>query len=377
MNFIEQQEFDVLIIGGGIIGLSIARELKKNSVERVAIIEKNSVCGAEASAAAAGMLAPQAETDQADDFLCLCQESRHLYPKLAAELFDETGIGIELEQTGALFLAFFEADLRKIEKRFAWQKAANLPIEKLSAKDVLNLEPNLSPQVLGALRFPLDWQVENRLLVSALLQSQKNVCLYRDEIKRLEIDADKIWRVQGLSSEFRASRVVVASGAWSSLIEFPFEFKNEIKITPIRGQMMSFQFPDKLLSHVIHTQSGYLVPRRDNRILVGATVEDVGFSEATGSAAMNHLLEVENTILPNRNSNNINHWFNFRPKSPDGLPLLGEYPAGSGLYFATGHYRNGILLAPVTAKLIADKITKNIDSPFLKIFNPSRFANHS
>ena len=226
MSFAEKQGFDVLIIGGGVIGLSIARELKKAGVERVGIIEKNSVCGMEASSAAAGMRAPQAETDQADDFLHLCQGSRNLYPSLAAELFEETGIDIELEQTGALLLSFSEVDLIKSENRFAWQKDADLPIEKLSVKDVLTLEPNISPNVLGALRFPLDWQIENRHFVSALLQSQRNIHFYRDEIKCLEFDADKVWVAEGSTGEVYAPCVVLASGACTSLMEFSFRVQN-------------------------------------------------------------------------------------------------------------------------------------------------------
>jgi glycine oxidase len=368
------QHFDVLIIGGGVIGLSIARELKKQGVERIAVFERNAVCGAEASSAAAGMLAPQAEADSADDFFNLCAASRDLYPQFAAELLAETGVDIELDRAGTLYLAFYESDLNKIEKRFAWQKAAGLPVVKLTAKEILDLEPNVSPEVLGGLRFELDWQVENRRLVAALNESEQGARLTQCSVDALLFDNKRICGLQTERGSFFAPIVVITAGAWTSLLNFPPELAKKIKISPIRGQILSFTSDEKVFSHVIHTPRGYVVPRRDNRILVGATIENVGFDRRTGSAAMNYLLETKDEISSkSAKTEFVESWMGFRPKTPDGFPLLGEFPAQSGLYFATGHYRNGILLAPLTGKLIADKIANGTDSPYLRIFNPSRF----
>jgi glycine oxidase len=380
------QEFDVIIIGGGVIGLSIARELKKNGVERVAILEKNGVCGKEASSAAAGMLAPQAEADKADDFFRFCQESRDLYPQFAAELLEEKGIDIELDQTGTLYLAFDEEDLEEIERRFEWQQAAGLPVEKLDEWDIAAVEPNLSKFVVGALRFPLDWQVENKKIIDALVRRAKNE--KQPEVVPAEIDDllfnnGKVIGAKSFYREFFAPVVVIASGAWTSLINYSENVAESVKVTPIRGQMMTFTSPnlnygEKLFQHVIYSPRGYIVPRRDKRILVGATVENVGFQFGVTGAGLASLLEIAFEISPQfRNLILKKTWAGLRPKTPDGLPLLGEYPENSGLYFATGHYRNGILLAPITGKLIAEKIAKGVDSPFLKIFNPSRFVNNS
>ncbi len=144
---------EVLIIGGGVIGLSIARELRKRGVGRITLLEKG-VCGQESSWAAAGMLGVQAEADGPGPFLDLCGVSRDMYPQLAAELLDETGIDIELCREGTLYLAFNESDLAEISKRFEWQKDAGLPVEYLSAAEVAEREPHISPDVLTALVFP-------------------------------------------------------------------------------------------------------------------------------------------------------------------------------------------------------------------------------
>ncbi|MEP6922952.1 MAG: glycine oxidase ThiO [Pyrinomonadaceae bacterium] len=370
MSLAESKNFDVIIVGSGVIGLSIARELRRDGVERVAILEKNPACGTGASFAAAGMLAPQTEADQADDFFQLCQESRNLYPRFAAELFEETGVDIELEQTGTLYLAFHESDFEEIEKRLAWQQAANLPIEELWANEILRLEPNVSADVLGGLRFPCDWQVENRRLIAALNEQQGEICLLNCIVDSMLFESNKVCGVQTKQGKFFASTVVIAAGAWTSLLNFPVK----IEIKPIRGQMLNFRTRKTIFRHVIHTPRGYLVPKKNNRILVGATAEDVGFDCRTTSAGMNSLLETIFEISPNYEQRTyVESWSGLRPKSPDGLPLLGEFPEDSGLYFATGHHRNGILLAPLTAELIADKIVYGTDSPFLNIFNPSRF----
>ncbi len=376
---------DAIIIGGGIIGLSIARELKKNGVERVLLLEKNFACGTEASFAAAGMLAPQAETNKADAFFDLCRQSRDLYPNFAAELLEETGIDVELDQTGTLYLAFDEEDLEEIEQRFEWQRKADLPVEKLNEWDIAALEPNVSKLAVGGLRFPLDWQVENTKITEALgkllekneeggFQSINTADFLCGEVRSLIFENDKVSGVETELGRIYAGVVIIASGAWTSLIGFPESFAHTIKIMPVRGQMLSFADNDKLFRHVVYSPHGYIVPRRDNRVLIGATVENAGFENRTTGAGVASLLETAFEISPQFQNLSIKKiWSGLRPKSLDGLPLLGEFPENSGLYFATGHYRNGILLAPLTGKLIAEKIVNNVNSSFFKIFNPSRF----
>ncbi len=158
---------DIMIIGGGVIGLSIARELHKSGVQRITLIEKG-VCGEESSWAAGGMLGPQAEADETGPFFDMTVASRDLYPAFAAELLDETGIDIELDRSGTLYLAFTEDDISELHERFRWQRKAGLAVEHLSTADARKAEPFVSPDVRGALLFPEDWQVENRKLLAAL-----------------------------------------------------------------------------------------------------------------------------------------------------------------------------------------------------------------
>jgi glycine oxidase len=385
LNFVNQPQqnretFDAIVIGGGVIGLSVARELKNRGVERILILEKNAHCGAEASNAAAGMLAPQAEADSADDFFNLCRQSRASYPNFAAELLDETGVDVQLDQTGTLYLAFDEKDLEEIEKRFAWQRAADLPVEKISREAVLELEPNVSEKVLGALRFPLDWQVENRKLILALVESlqKQNVSLQcSTRVEKILFESGKAVGVVTDKGEIRAQNLIIAAGAWTrAFSEMPFDSSLESFIKPIRGQMLSFAYQGKPLRHVVYSARGYAVPRADNRILIGATVEDVGFDKSITGNGLLSLLQTAVEISPELGSLTISEiWAGLRPASADNLPIIGEFPEKSNLYFATGHYRNGILLAPLTARLIADKIVEGKKSPFLQIFNLSRFQS--
>ncbi len=365
---------EVLIIGGGIIGLAIARELRQKGVEKVKILEKNSTCGMEASSAAAGMLAPQAEADKADDFFDFCQASRDLYPNFADELFAETGIDIELDQTGTLYLAFTEKDADELEKRFAWQKQANLQVEKLSAKEVLQIEPNVSPKVLFGLRFPMDWQVENCKIIEAFVRAKNRGEFVKSEVRSLIIENNKVIGVETDMEKVYAPIVIIASGAWTSLIKDKLNLLSNIKVKPIRGQMIAFDDYGKLFRHVIYNRRGYAVPRKDCRILIGATVEDVGFDSRTTSAESASLLNVAFEISPEFEKLSLKKtWAGLRPFAADGLPILGAFPEIENLFIATAHYRNGILLAPLTAKILADKIAGNAESKYLEIFSPRRF----
>ncbi len=392
MNLSKNQ--DILIVGGGIIGLATARELRKKGVERITLLEKNSACGMEASSAAAGMLAPQAEADEADDFFEFCQASRDLFPNFAKQLFDETGVDIELDQTGTLYLAFTDEDAEELEKRFVWQKEVNLKVEKLSAKEVLEIEPNVSKNVLFGLRFPTDWQVENQKIVEAFNKQLTGIALNKfmqrnsmdkvrarngaefvsREVRSLIFENNKVIGVETDIEKFYAPIIIIASGAWTSLIRDKFNLLSNIEIKPIRGQMLAFNDNHKLFRHVIYSPRGYLVPRKNCRILVGATVEDVGFDNRTTDLGTVSLLNIAFEIAPEiRNLSLKKTWAGLRPFASDGLPILGTVPEIENLFIATAHYRNGILLAPKTAEILADKIVGNAESKYLEIFSPRRF----
>lgn len=365
---------DVLIIGGGIIGLTLARELHKKGIRKITILDRGEI-GKESSFAAAGMLAPHAETEKKDDFFYFCNESNLLYPEFAKEIFDETDIDIELDKNGTLYLALKEKDVKEIRRRFEWQKKAGFQVEHLTARETRQTEPFISPDVLESLYFPNDWQVENRKLLYAL----RKYCELFDieivegaEVKNLLSENRKVTGAETESEKFMSETVVLATGAWTSLIKAENVLLPPVK--PIRGQMISFHTAKRLFGRVIYSPRGYIVPRADGRILAGATVEDAGFDKSvseTGTGFLrDHALEIAPSLI---NLEIYESWAGLRPFAADGLPVLGDFAEAENLFIATAHYRNGILLAPLTAKILADKIAENLDSKYLKVFNPQRF----
>ena len=366
---------DVVIIGGGVIGLSIARALALRGANDVCLIERASL-GREASFAAAGMLAPQAEANAQDDFFKLARRSRDLYANFAASLRDETGVDIELDQTGTLYLALTYHDLVEIEKRYEWQKAANLPVDLLTPGQARELEPCISSNVVGALRFPLDVQVENRRLLSALTNSVSKLgvsIVTETSVESVRVERDRVSAVQTSRGSIDCAKVVVAAGTWSGFVQLSPK-KPALRIEPIRGQMISFDARPQVTRHVIYSPRGYIVPRRDGRLLAGSTSEHAGFAKQVTAGGISTILANAQEISPAiSNLPIVDTWSGLRPRAPDNLPVLGPCDEIGGLFYATGHYRNGILLAPVTGELIAEAVLDGVISPLLSAFSPGRF----
>ncbi len=368
---------DVVVIGGGVIGLTIARALAQRNAGDICLIERGSI-GHEASFAAAGMLAPQAEANSQDEFFRLASHSRDLYTGFAASLQEETGIDVELDTTGTLYLALTYHDLVEIEKRYEWQTAAGLAVEKLTQSQAQQLEPCISSSVLAALRFPLDVQVENRRLLSALTNSvthQGVSIMTGTNVESLKIEKDRITGVQTSRGFISCPSVVIAAGTWSSFIRLtPTGEKPALVIEPVRGQMISFDARPQLTRHVIYSPRGYIVPRRDGRLLAGSTSEHAGFAKEVTGGGISTILKNGEEIAPSISALPIvDTWAGLRPCAPDNLPVLGPCDEIGGLFYATGHYRNGILLAPVTGELIAEAVVAGVTSPLLGPFSPSRF----
>ena len=368
---------DVVIIGGGVIGLTIARALAQRGAGDVCLIDRAGL-GHEASFAAAGMLAPQAEANSKDEFFRLACRSRDLYANFAASLHDETGIDVELDTTGTLYVALTYHDLVEIEKRYEWQAAAGLAVDKLTQSQTQQLEPCISPSVLAALLFPLDVQVENRRLLSALTNSVAKLGVSRltnTTVDSLDIEKDRVTGVLTSRGPISCPTVVVAAGTWSSFIKFSeASHKPALVIEPVRGQMISFDARPQLTHHVIYSPRGYIVPRKDGRLLAGSTSEHAGFEKQVTAGGMSSILKNAQEISPSVSALPIvDTWAGLRPRAPDNLPVLGPCDEIGGLFYATGHYRNGILLAPVTGELIAEAIVAGVTSPLLGPFSPSRF----
>lgn len=336
---------DVLIVGGGIIGLAIALELHQQGTQ-VTVLSRDF---AEAAGhAAAGMLAPSAEKIVSEPMAELCFSSLDLYPNWISKLEDLTG-----QDTGYWPCGILVPELRDRNTN----SHSNSNLLPLSAQATHCYQSGLSSDVVGAHFYPEDAQVDNRALMKALRMAVQEAGIDIKSGVSVEGFIQKKQRVIGLrtsAGEMHAEHYVLATGAWSQEI-LP------IPVTPRKGQMASVRVPlgygqAQPLRRVLFGRNIYIVPRRDGRIILGATVEDVGFALHNTPAGIKALFDEAIALYPVLKDFAIDEcWWGFRPATPDELPILGAGPC-ENLTLATGHYRNGVLLAPITAKLIADQI---------------------
>jgi len=365
---------DVAIIGGGVMGCAVALRLAQRGL-RVTVIERG-IPGAEASSAAAGILGPQMEADGAGPLLELGLRSRALYPALAAELRDATGIDIGYVSSGVLAVALDEAGEGELAARRAWQTARGLRVEAPDGPALAALEPELGPAVRAALRFPDDAQVNARELARAFSQAAAAAgarFLQGRYVRRVRVDGGAAAGVELDGEVLAAGAVVVAAGSWSGLVEGAGVPATLVR--PARGQLVSIETRPPLFRHVVAVHGrGYLVPRRDGSVLAGSTVEMAGFRKEVTVAGLADILDLARTLVPALAEAPVTaSWSNFRPYTEDHLPVLGATPV-RGLVLATGHFRNGILLAPVTAQAIAELVATGASSVDLAPFSIERFA---
>lgn len=357
-----------IIIGGGIIGLSIARELNKLGYE-ITILEKK-LLGRGASWAAGGMLAPQAE-GLVGALLSFSIESREMYKDFVQQLEKETGHEVSYYECGIVCPAFSEEEMENLSERVDYYNELGLESKILTRQEILDMGIKISNFVIGGAFFPQDRQVDNRKLVISLVKYVKNSNMTVKEfteVKFIETDDGVFQKVITNNGTFEADFCILAAGAWSGEIE-------PIKVYPIKGQMLSFKTKTKNeISKILYSNRAYIIPRKDsNLVIVGATQENVFFKEGNTVSGTFSLLEGLLETLPSTKDYEITEtWYGFRPATPDSLPILGKSEI-KNLYYATGHYRNGILLAPITTKLITRLIHKEEESPYLKIFGFSRF----
>ena len=352
--------FDIAVIGGGVIGLSIAYALSK-SKKRIVVLEKN-IIGGEASWAAAGMLRPVAESSH-PEFLSLCLASKSLYPEFIRQLESETGIDIEYTTSGGILLAFSEEEMNDLTEKYYLSRRNNIDARLLSPQEVLILEPSVSPRILGGLSMPTDHHLNNRKLCDALKKALllRNVELIEQCMVKGFIEKESLICISTSLGSLHAQNVIDCVGSWSSslLPEFP--------VKPIRGQMVRMR--GKLFNHVLSRHPFYLVPRKDGTIIIGSTVEDVGFSKEVTDEGMKFLVEGAQEMVPAlKECEIIEKWAGLRPLSVDQIPIIGKVK--EGVYIATGHYRNGILLTPITAKIMHDIILGEKET---ELFSPLRF----
>ena len=359
----------IIVIGGGIIGSSVARELAGAGCT-VTLLERDKA-GSEASSAAAGILCPQLEAESASPLLDLGLDSLALFHDFVAALHRETGIDPELDTGGTLLPDMTRDDALASERIFRWQSGEKLPIERLSAREIAGLESQLSENILGGIRFPKTGRVNPVALTRALVLSARSRGAEIREgcpVVALHASGERVSGVVLAGGEtLEADTTVLASGAWSSALVPGVR----VKVVPVRGQMLVLETHRAPRRHVLVTPRAYLVFRRDGTVLVGSTTELVGFKKGVAPKAMMKLLASAMALDPTlENAEFAGAWSGLRPGTSDGLPLLG--PVREGLVAATGHYRNGILLAPITAALITEWILRGRTSRSLEPFSPLR-----
>ena len=355
---------EVLILGGGVIGLAIAVELRLRGATVSVVCRDFEEC---ASVAAAGMLAPQAEGLPAGAMLDLCLRSRDRYPAWIPKIEALSGQDAGYWQSGILAPSY------KLSSDEVGSDEACRPYDRTQ---VLKIQPHLGEDVQGGRWFPDDAQVDNRKLARSLqaaaiaLGVDVRSGVTATQVRRL---GDRVTAIETTKGPMQAQHYVLATGAWSqSLLPIP--------VTPRKGQMLSVRVPgfeltqELPLKTVLFGDDIYMVPRRDGRIIIGATVEDVGFAPGNTPEGMMHLLQAATRLFPSIGTYCLEQfWSGYRPATPDEWPILGESPY-QNLTYAIGHYRNGILLTPITGQLIADWVWNQTCDSLLKSFHWSRLS---
>jgi glycine oxidase len=365
------------IVGGGVIGLAVGWRLAAAG-RRVEIFERGSA-GRGASWAAAGMLAAGSEVEPGEQALFpLLRHSQSLWPGFAAELAEASGIDVELRTEGTISVALSQDDLGRLRQTHALQQQLGVDSRWLTRAEALDHEPHLNPRLPGALLVQGDHQVENRILVAALKAAFVRAGGVLHEETGVVAVRTARGRAVGITAggvDYPADTVIVAAGAWTPDVA-GLPAADCPPVRPVKGQMLALQMDPAapILTHVLWTPKAYLVPRRDGRLLIGATTEERGFDTTLTAGGMLSLLESAWRALPGVEELPIaESWVGFRPGSRDDAPILG--PTGTeGLILATGHHRNGILLTPATADAIARLVLTGETDPAIAEFGLSRFA---
>jgi glycine oxidase len=369
----------VAIIGAGVVGLSVAWRLAARGVS-VQVFDRGAA-GAGASHAAAGMLAACAEAEPGEEALvALGRESQARWPAFAAELLEVSGIDVELRPEGTLLLALTADDQARLSHQLVFQQKLGLPLQWISAAETRRREPHLAGKLAGAVFSPEDTQVDNRKLVGALRVAAEAAGASITEYRAVSAISSRGGRVDGIvladGSKVAADVVVLAAGAWSRSID-GLDPQLRPPVRPIKGQMLALRTDPAapLLTHVVWAPGAYLVPRRDGRLLVGATVEEKGYDSSLTAGGMLSLLEAAWRAVPAIEDLPIDEmWVGHRPGSRDDAPILGAGPI-DGLIYATGHHRNGILLAPITADTIARLALDDVVDAAIRPFGIERFGS--
>jgi glycine oxidase len=376
----QQRAFDVIVIGGGIVGLSVAWRAQQRGLATL-VLERDGLAGG-ATHAAAGMLAPVSEARLAErELLALGRASAARYPTFVAELVELTGEDPGYRACGTLAVARDRDEAEALEREQAEREALGLPVERLRASEARRREPALAPTLRLALAVPDDHAVDPRALARALalaVERAGGALRERTPVARV-IAGDAIEGVELADGErIAAEQVVVAAGAWAGALDGLPE-QARIPVRPVKGQILRLRDPagPGLLRHVLRMQPGYLVPRGDGRYVLGATMEEQGFDVAPTAGGVHELLRDAVELVPGVSELAIEEVAaGLRPGTPDNAPVLGA-GALPGLQWAAGHFRHGVLLAPITAELLAASLAGEELPALAAPFASARFAREA
>jgi glycine oxidase len=348
---------DAVVVGGGLIGCAVARELARRGV-RTALLERGELAR-EASRAAAGMVAPQAETEHDGPLLRLGIESRRRYPAWLAQLEEESELDVEYRCDGILYVALDGADARALAGRARWQRRLGLRAAELPLRTARRMAPMLPARLRLAVHFPDDHRVNNeRLAVAVGIAARRAGVTMHEGTRALRVEAYRgsVTGVRTDGGTIAAPVVVNAAGAWAADLGLPAGVAPP-PVFPVRGQMLVLRGTPGALALPLSTRRAYLVPRLDGRVLLGSTRERAGFEKRVTMSAAAELLAAASAMAPGLSDLSFEHAYaGLRPGTPDELPILGASPDLHGLFYATGLYRSGILLAPATATALADLV---------------------
>lgn len=365
------QSFDVAIVGGGIIGGSIAFELARHKL-RVALFDRQQP-GREASWAAAGMLSPAPESPDSIPLVPLGRASLDLYPEFVAAVEEVSGCAVGYRGDGALEAIFAGDAERELSTLVALHHGLGLPTQPLRIEEAQHLAPALSRDARAAALLPYEASVDNRALTEAVLAaaSRQGVEIRAGlEVTSLVREGGRCIGVVAGGERISVGDVVLAAGCYSGEIE---GLRGYTPTRPVRGQMVALRSAKVQLECVLRSSRGYVVPRNDGRLIAGSTVENAGFEKRVTPAGLQQILRAALELAPDlADAAIVETWCGLRPDTPDHLPVLGPTDV-EGLVVATGHYRNGILLAPITAKLTREWLTERHTSFNLEAFSPLRF----
>ena len=359
---------DVLIIGAGIIGAACAWRLAQAGLS-VTVLDRTAP-GSEASQAALGVLTFHGRPGTMPQPLrVLAQMSRDFYPAIIQELQESVGEHVYFRQEGQLILAINDDDLASLEETLRVNRADGVVLEQFSIEDALSMEPNLNPEIAGALYSPNNAWVDNTALTQAIVRAaQKAGATFEQaEVTSVESHGGRVIGVRAGETLHEADWVVLAAGAWSGQIEgVP-----GLPVRPRRGQAYSVE--GSYFKRVIHSPRAYIVPKGSTQTMLGATVEDVGFDVTNTPEGLGAISKGAFEISPILETSTFaGAWAGLRPGTPDDLPFIGALPEFPNLVIATGHFRNGILLAPITADLVRQIVLSESATIDISPFSPAR-----